>query len=635
LQLQFGIILLPSIRLSVFFPEDLNDPPFCFVESSAADANFIDAASDVCEAANQLLQPLSRGSLLLVLSVLQKAANAQRERLWPSFFAAAPAGMAEGPATASSSSSLGPCLFAPAWARAHTAAAVAQRVFEDRFACEVTLAFFSIALSSPRRDTVCDPMPFTGTLLPLPSNCPKTASPSSPSSSSSPLPRSPSSAQPKRSFQSGCVDDELAAHLLGLLDGLPPLKALATAEAANELATPALALLAAVLVASPVRLRTVQAPGQPPHCTSASSRSNGPGRRVVAGGLVGGDSENGNFVERAATTTTRAAVADSAADSETKETGVAASWAEVEVLGRTPNWSFESLKAAHGSREGYHGSAPANWWCISHKGLKNRSHTKHQRNGAVFGEGVYLATDVRVSRTFAVSRGSGERPLLHLPCPLALTAGGDNHGRDRAAASGEALSEGLVRPEFPFECVARCEVIDLKSNVAPRVGVNKGGSSSSSSSSDDGGGNDCDYLVVSDEAQVHLRSILLFPTGRLKPATSTTRIRTQQAASEDVATVKKTSPSSEHGFLHQKEKRGIRVCQRESPRRRRQEVATEHRDVEMHNDSGMDSTWITGKSLRILFIVATCFLVFSFVPNSRFSAAALMVFGVCFLLHRC
>mmetsp|Transcript_4644 Transcript_4644/g.9884 ORF Transcript_4644/g.9884 Transcript_4644/m.9884 type:complete len:484 (-) Transcript_4644:124-1575(-) len=161
------------------------------------------------------------------------------------------------------------------------------------------------------------------------------------------------------------------------------------------------------------------------------------------------------------------------------------------------------------------------------------------------------------------------------------------------------------------------------------------GSSSSSSSSDDGGGNDCDYLVVSDEAQVHLRSILLFPTGRLKPATSTTRIRTQQAASEDVATVKKTSPSSEHGFLHQKEKRGIRVCQRESPRRRRQEVATEHRDVEMHNDSGMDSTWITGKSLRILFIVATCFLVFSFVPNSRFSAAALMVFGVCFLLHRC
>ena len=59
--------------------------------------------------------------------------------------------------------------------------------------------------------------------------------------------------------------------------------------------------------------------------------------------------------------------------------------------------------------------------------------------------------------------------------------------------------------------MARCNVVALAGNVAPRT-----------PSSDAQG----DYLVVKDEAQVHLRSLLLFPAGH-----ATSRALSPRAAS--------------------------------------------------------------------------------------------------------
>ena len=57
---------------------------------------------------------------------------------------------------------------------------------------------------------------------------------------------------------------------------------------------------------------------------------------------------------------------------------------------------------------------------------------------------------------------------------------------------------------FPFEVVARCEVIDLPANVAPRTVATP-------YSQTPQGQQEADYLVVPDESHVAIRSLLLFP----------------------------------------------------------------------------------------------------------------------------
>jgi len=49
---------------------------------------------------------------------------------------------------------------------------------------------------------------------------------------------------------------------------------------------------------------------------------------------------------------------------------------------------------------GFHGSAPGNFYSIVALGLRNLSGTRGMRNGAVFGEGVYLASKLEVAREF-------------------------------------------------------------------------------------------------------------------------------------------------------------------------------------------------------------------------------------------
>jgi hypothetical protein len=280
---------------------------------------------------------------------------------------------------------------APAWARARVEAAMACRLSEDRLACELSLALLAASCSSYRRDTVADPLPFPGS--------------------------------------------DRVAPLRDVLLSLPPLKAIARDPSVlRRLDVAALATLCAALFASPVRFRTLRAPGAP------------------------------------------AAAADG--------TGAAGAWAEVGVSGRCPDWGFAALKAQHGVLTGYHGSAAENFHRICHTGLENRSGSKGEKNGALFGAGVYLATACAVARGFAAR--TGERPRVH---------------RRSAFAPNQVGTLGAAWPEFPFEVVARCQVINLPANVAPRVV----GSSDSSSEAHD-------YLVVQDQHHVQLHSLLLFPT---------------------------------------------------------------------------------------------------------------------------
>ena len=220
--------------------------------------------------------------------------------------------------------------------------------------------------------------------------------------------------------------EKLAARL----DNIPPLKSLHCEQSVSSLPVDLVALLVAVLFAAPVQFRTVHSP-------SSQGSTKDP-------------------------------------------------WAELQVIGRCPSWNFEHLKKKHGALEGYHGSAAENWHSISQKGLKNRSNTRHQKNGAIFGDGVYLASECIVSRGFA-QRGS-EHPRCHTYSALGSRIKG-------------ALSErGAVRPEFPFEVVARCDVINLPVNIAPKTASAAAGSDES------------DYYVVRDESHVDIQSLLLFPS---------------------------------------------------------------------------------------------------------------------------
>lgn len=67
---------------------------------------------------------------------------------------------------------------------------------------------------------------------------------------------------------------------------------------------------------------------------------------------------------------------------------------------------FEAAKVKNGSFMAFHGTSAENIHCILRCGLLNMSGTRLQRNGAIFGEGIYFSTDPTVAITFC-SAGEG------------------------------------------------------------------------------------------------------------------------------------------------------------------------------------------------------------------------------------
>ena len=66
-----------------------------------------------------------------------------------------------------------------------------------------------------------------------------------------------------------------------------------------------------------------------------------------------------------------------------------------------PHPHFTSQSAIHSSRIVFHGSPLYNFHSIIRRGLENKSGTKEQTSGAIFGKGIYFSDDLRVARMFS------------------------------------------------------------------------------------------------------------------------------------------------------------------------------------------------------------------------------------------
>jgi len=79
--------------------------------------------------------------------------------------------------------------------------------------------------------------------------------------------------------------------------------------------------------------------------------------------------------------------------------------AQFEVIHKNTNPSqdaeFERACEKYGKIRAFHGSAVQNWFSILKNGLQNLSGTKLQKNGALFGDGIYLSSELRVCQNFA------------------------------------------------------------------------------------------------------------------------------------------------------------------------------------------------------------------------------------------
>ena len=180
---------------------------------------------------------------------------------------------------------------------------------------------------------------------------------------------------------------------------------------------------------------------------------------------------------------------------------------------------FERLAALHGTCLAFHGSPAENFHSILHNGLRNMSGTRFESTGAAFGEGIYLAQDLTVARSFAMGRTLPWRGSdLFGPrggAAQVAAAAADSHGGAAAAAAAAA-----AQPNQPtrLSCVIACEVIDHPQNVlragssstsdgapARRRQRNRGGGG--------GGGEGAPadaYFVVPDETHVRAKYLLLY-----------------------------------------------------------------------------------------------------------------------------
>lgn len=69
-------------------------------------------------------------------------------------------------------------------------------------------------------------------------------------------------------------------------------------------------------------------------------------------------------------------------------------------------YQFQELKKIYGSFYTFHGSSLSNWFSILYYGLKNYSGTSRQRNGAVYGPGIYMAEDYNTSNSYSICFGT-------------------------------------------------------------------------------------------------------------------------------------------------------------------------------------------------------------------------------------
>jgi len=62
---------------------------------------------------------------------------------------------------------------------------------------------------------------------------------------------------------------------------------------------------------------------------------------------------------------------------------------------------FERAAKEYGKIRAFHGSAVSNWFSILTNGLRNLSGTKMQKHGNLYGDGIYLSSELQVCQNFA------------------------------------------------------------------------------------------------------------------------------------------------------------------------------------------------------------------------------------------
>ncbi|CAB1117710.1 unnamed protein product [Ectocarpus sp. CCAP 1310/34] len=459
--------LTPPKLLKIYFPPSLDQVPFCFCED--------DVLVPATEAANGRLRPLSCNSVrAAVTTVLQCV---KREAGSASVLSSGDKGAEGGGA-----------------ARARLAAeAVLAAIKEDPLGADLVLALLSMAVSSYRRDTVSTPFP--------------------------------------KQLESPGGSKRAYAAFISCLEGIPSM--LEFARKVLKLPPVAVVALHFVLVLQPAKLRNRASKNRARSAATAScgakassscSASSGAGvaglkARFPAAGLGNmstasgrsGAGRGGDGVDGGGAST---------------QLGDVPTYAFDAVLPGDP--AFDAQAELGGSEVAYHGSSPENFHSILNTGLRVMSGSRLMKNGAVFGNGIYLSGSCKAAASFAY-RGDGSGTTVwpwstfgdnHSASRLADLAAASAVAYDVASASGVAGTPGDTRGDSPAGAVAtaRSGSVSVSSSasnarynrfrhrlVAKCRVLNGDGVKEI-----EGSGKEASYFVVSDASRVRVEAILLF-----------------------------------------------------------------------------------------------------------------------------
>ncbi|CBN75069.1 poly (ADP-ribose) polymerase family, member 8 [Ectocarpus siliculosus] len=449
--------------LKIYFPPSLDQVPFCFCED--------DVLVPATEAANGRLRPLSCNSVRAVVTTVLQCVK--REAASASVLSSGDKG-AEGGGGA---------------ARARLAAeAVLAAIKEDPLGADLVLALLSMAVSSYRRDTVSTPFP--------------------------------------KQLESPGGSKRAYAAFISCLEGIPSMLEMSRwTDAAQVLKLPPVAVVALhlVLVLQPARLRNLASKNRARSAATAScgarassswSASSGAGvaglkARFPAAGLGVPSTASGRSGDGGG--------GDGGGAS--AQLGDVPTYAFEVVLPSDP--AFDAQAELGGSKVAYHGSSPENFHSILNTGLRVMSGSRLMKNGAVFGNGIYLSGSCKAAATFAyrgdgsgttvwprstfVDNHSASRPAVAHDVVTASGVAGtpdDTKGDSPAGAAATARSGSASVASsatnarckrFRHRLVAKCRV--LNGDGVKEI---------------EGSGKEASYFVVSDASRVRVEAILLF-----------------------------------------------------------------------------------------------------------------------------
>eukprot|EP00904_Undaria_pinnatifida_P006156 jgi/Undpi1/2670/HiC_scaffold_13.g06048.m1 len=406
-----------------------------------------DALAPAAEAANERLRPLSCNSVLAVVTTVLQCVKREAPRIQAH--------------SLHESSILNPARLA--------AGAVVSAIKEDPLGADLLLTFLGMAVSSYRRDTVSSPFP-------------------------------------QQLESEGC--ERAYATLMKSLDGIPDMVEMLrwTDPATELLKLPPVAVLTLhfVLVFLPTKLRlSGRGYASTPLSASASTYTGKPLSFIYK--PAGASPVRADAARRAVVTGKNVLSEGSVGAG-----GAGASGGAVSThLGSVPSYVFDVVLPSDpafdaearlgGYTIAYHGSSPENFHSILNTGLRVMSGSRLMKNGAAFGNGVYLSGSRKAAAAFAC-RGDGTGTTVW---PKSAFGAG---GTESFMAS---LSSG-GRKKFGYRVVAKCRV--LKGDGVKEI---------------EGWGEEETYFVVSDTSRVRVESLLLFDEGQLSEsgasATSATK----------------------------------------------------------------------------------------------------------------